>query len=70
MDLKLFPLPRIDQKSVEQIISILSDSDMDSIIGDILLDKIVYHLYNLTYDEILIIDPETLITREEYEANN
>ena len=70
LDLKLFPLPRIDQKSVEQIISILSDSDMDSIIGDILLDKIVYHLYNLTYDEILIIDPETLITREEYEANN
>lgn len=70
LDLKLFPLPRIDQKSVEQIFSILSNSDMDSIIGDILLDKIVYHLYNLTYDEILIIDPETLITREEYEDNN
>lgn len=30
------------------------------------IDKTVYHLYNLTYDEILIIDPETPIKREEY----
>lgn len=27
----------------------------------------VYHLYGLTYDEVLIVDPETPITREEYE---
>ena len=35
-----------------------------------LLEKIdfyFYHLYDLTYDEVLIIDPETPITREEYE---
>lgn len=31
------------------------------------IDHIVYHLYSLTYDEVLIIDPETPITREEYE---
>ena len=31
------------------------------------LDSLVYHLYNLTYDEVLIVDPETPITREEYE---
>lgn len=31
------------------------------------IDLYVYRLYNLTYDEILIIDPETIITREEYE---
>lgn len=30
------------------------------------LNLIVYHLYNLTYDEVLIIDPETTITKEEY----
>ena len=30
------------------------------------IDKIVYHLYSLTYDEVLVIDPETPITREEY----
>ena len=31
------------------------------------LDLLVYHLYNLDYEEVLIIDPETSITREEYE---
>lgn len=30
-------------------------------------DRLVYHLYSLTYDEVLIVDPETPITREEYE---
>lgn len=31
------------------------------------IDVLVYHLYGLTYDEVLIIDLETPITREEYE---
>ena len=31
------------------------------------IDLLVYHLYGLTYDEVLIVDPETPITREEYE---
>lgn len=34
-----------------------------------LQDKIallVHHLYVLTYDEVLIVDPETPITKEEY----
>ena len=31
------------------------------------IDKQVYHLYGLTYDEVLIVDPETPISREEYE---
>lgn len=31
------------------------------------IDKEVYNLYGLTYDEVLIVDPETPITREEYE---
>lgn len=31
------------------------------------IDHIVYHLYDLTYDEVLIIDPETPITHKEYE---
>lgn len=31
------------------------------------IDKLVFHLYNLTYDEVLIVDPDTPITREEYE---
>ena len=32
-----------------------------------LIDLLIYHLYGLTYDEVLIVDPETSITREEYE---
>lgn len=31
------------------------------------LDYIIYKSYSLTYDEILIVDPQTTITREEYE---
>ena len=34
------------------------------------IDLLVYHLYGLTYDEVLIVDPETPITREEYENDN
>ena len=32
------------------------------------IDFLVYHLYGLTYDEVLVVDPDTPITREEYEA--
>ena len=32
------------------------------------LDMILYHLYDLTYDEVLVVDPETPMTREEYES--
>lgn len=31
------------------------------------IDKCIYRLYHLTYDEVKIIDPATPITREEYE---
>lgn len=34
------------------------------------IDFLVYHLYGLTYDEVLIVDPETPISREEYEVYN
>ena len=34
------------------------------------IDFLVYHLYGLTYDEVLIVDPNPPFTREEYEAYN
>lgn len=34
------------------------------------IDNIVYHLYNLTYDEVLIVDPQTPISHEEYKSLN
>ena len=33
------------------------------------IDKKVYHLYGLTYDEVLIVDPDTPISRNEYEQS-
>ena len=32
------------------------------------IDFLVYHLYDLTYDEVLVVDPNPPFTREEYEA--
>lgn len=32
-----------------------------------LIDIAVFHLYGLSYDEVLVVDPDTPITREEYE---
>lgn len=32
------------------------------------INLLVYQLYDLTYDEVLIIDPQTPITRDEYES--
>ena len=30
------------------------------------IDSLVYHLYGLTYDEVMIVDPKTPITKDEY----
>ena len=32
------------------------------------IDRLVYHLYDLAYDEVLIVNPDTPITKEEYES--
>lgn len=41
--------------------------DADTSRQEQIIDIMVYHLYGLTYDEVLIVDPQTPITREEYE---
>ena len=52
-------------KTISEIASQISSSGDD----EMKLDLLVYHLYGLTYDEVLIVDPETPITREEYEQS-
>lgn len=32
------------------------------------IDLLIYRLYDLTYDEVLIVDPNPPFTREEYET--
>lgn len=43
-----------------------NNSDTTSLESEI--DCLVYRLYGLTYDEVLIVDPETTITKKEYES--
>ena len=56
---------------VEEIIGRKSANDNASIQDlENQIDNIVYHLYNLTYDEVLIVDPQTPISHEEYKSLN
>ena len=77
-DLKEFPLPVLD-KPIETKLTALAEeinrekrnnpvADTSNLENQI--DLLVYKLYGLTYDEVLIVDSETPITREEYESNN
>lgn len=75
-DIKDFPIPDIPERIQETITTKVSDimlqnqldsqSDVSAIEKDI--DEIVYHLYDLTYDEVLIIDPQIPISRGEYDS--
>ena len=51
---------------VETILT-LKESKADTLKLEQQIDLLVYHLYGLTYDEVLIVDPDTPITRDEYE---
>lgn len=63
------PLPPYKSHAVEKVENIvdqlLSNPQSDTLLKEI--DKIVYSMYNLKFDEVLTIDPDTTITREEYE---
>lgn len=75
-DVKTFPLPNIDEETrvvidekVSRILSAKqSDPSADTTALEDEIDFMVYKLYGLTYDEMLVVDPETPITREQYEA--
>lgn len=70
--LELLPIIFTENHNLETIVKQIVKRASEGIdINDLLneVDKIVYHLYNLTYDEVLIVDPQTPITREVYEKN-
>ena len=56
-------------KSVDSIISAIKEC-LDSHSAIIRLNFFVYKLYGLTYKEVKIIEPETSITKEEYESQS
>jgi tRNA1(Val) A37 N6-methylase TrmN6 len=76
-DIKEFPLPFINEKdkvAIERLVSNIltikqKDHCADTTSDEQEIDRIVYRLYGLSYDEVKIIDPKTSITREEYENN-
>ena len=75
--LREFPLPKNPCKNsvkfIEEYVSCIIEGmksipSFDCINQMSEIDKQVYHLYGLTYDEVLIVDPQNPITREEYES--
>lgn len=68
-----FPIPIAADSTKKYIIKKVRDIINEREIGNDIceydeeINCIIYKLYGLTYDEILIVDPQTLITREEYE---
>lgn len=64
------PIPSKEQdKTISNIVdSILSSAQNGEIEQSLVdsLNKEIYAIYGLSYDEVLIIDPETAMTKEEY----
>ncbi|MDE5844882.1 MAG: hypothetical protein K2H44_05820, partial [Muribaculaceae bacterium] len=65
------PIPT-DCSQISEIVKTILNLKKDNISTDISyyenqIDKLVYYQYGLNYDEILIVDPETPISREEYD---
>lgn len=71
--LEQMPIPQTlhNQSIINLVEKILETKEKDGYADtskwDEEIDFLVYKLYGLTYDEVLIVDPETAITREEYE---
>ncbi len=74
--IQAFKVPSITKKNktvfqnlnelVKQIVSKLKDPDADTAALEAKIDLMVYKLYELTYDEVLVIDPNFGMSREEY----
>ena len=77
-ELRTFPIPIASESRQQSIIDLVGkilcakkdDSTVDTSRWENEIDLLVYHLYGLTYDEVLIVDPNPSFTREEYENNN
>lgn len=70
------PVPEIEVQTrighlVDEII-VRKSANENASIQDVenQIDNIVYHLYDLTYDEVLIVDPQSPISRKDYEILN
>lgn len=77
-DIKGFPLPIASDEQISSLGKVSkkvltkkkSNLSTDTSALENQIDFLVYHLYGLTYDEVLIVAPETPISRDEYESYN
>lgn len=75
-DIKDFPLPDVPSAAkshMENLVTTIlaikrENAQADTTNYEQKIDKIVFQLYGLTYDEVLIVDPNPPFTREEYEG--
>ena len=67
-----YPNGKIEQNILKLVSDIIDNKilciEADTTSLENQIDFLVYHLYGLTYDEVLIVDPNPPFTREEYEA--
>lgn len=70
--LKNIPFPKINNSIKGNIINLVSTLLLMKSKGEDIslleqnIDNLVYKLYNLTYEEVKVIDPEFGLTEEEY----
>lgn len=73
-DIKDFPLPIMSEETItilDRLVDRILQAKEQSLSANTTdwenkIDKLVYRLYGLTYDEVLIVDPACPITEEEY----
>ncbi len=74
-ELSSIPIPEASKEQQQPIIALVDkilvakkeNPQADTSEWEKEIDRLVYELYGLTYDEVLVVDPETKITRGEYE---
>ena len=74
--LRSLPIPAMSENSKTKLIELStqiltakkSDPKADTSALENQIDQMVYKLYELTYDEVKVIDPEFSLSSEEYEA--
>jgi hypothetical protein len=67
----IFQAPKSIQNKLEKLIDkIIAKKQIEQDITDLQqqIDNLVYKLYELTYDEVKVIDPEFSLSTKEYEA--
>ena len=74
--IKGIPVPQKTESFVREISNLVdsilavkrTNPNADTTLEECQIDHLVYLLYGLTYDEVLIVDPNPPFTREEYET--